>query len=98
MDLFEEDFNDLYDCLSLTSESDDDEADRADRDEADRADRPLPFLSNPPKGHKLLVYKYDSLDALMGELNAFAASAHFSVVKRRPSNYVPGFGPTRVDI
>jgi len=81
--------------LSDFSDSDNDcsDTDRADRD----AETPPP-LSNPPQGHLLFRYEYETLDGFMEDLYKFARLARFSVVKKRASNYVAGFGPTRVDI
>ena len=43
-----------------------------------------------------MTTKYDSLEALMEDLNEYGAQASFSVYKMRVSNYVKGIGPTRV--
>jgi hypothetical protein len=55
-------------------------------------------LSNPPPGHKLLTYQYDSYDALQEDLDDFCASAGFAVVIARSQNKVKGFGYTRFDL
>src|SRR5437762_4575803 len=59
---------------------------------------PPPPLSNPPVSHRLLTHKYDNLDDILGELDAFAASAGFSIVRKNSANRVDGFGPTSIRI
>jgi len=107
MEEFDEDSDDHRSCASLTSDSEDEADDEAIRDIADNdghaaqnlhPNEAIAPLSAPPKGHKLLVHKYDSFEELMEELQAFAASAQFRVVKIRSINRVEGFGYTRYDL
>jgi hypothetical protein len=58
----------------------------------------IPPFSNPPPGHKLLITKYSTLNALMVDLHEFYALARFSVVKEQSNNYIKGFRPSRVNL
>ncbi|KAK0707073.1 hypothetical protein B0T26DRAFT_484042 [Lasiosphaeria miniovina] len=51
-----------------------------------------------PPEHDLLNNKYESIDTLMLELQAWANEQGFSVKKARACNYIKDLGPSRVDI
>ena len=55
-------------------------------------------LSNPDASHKLTNGSYDSLDDLLDDLHDYGAMAGFAVYKIRASNYIKGFGASRVDL
>ncbi|KAK0718627.1 hypothetical protein B0T26DRAFT_713777, partial [Lasiosphaeria miniovina] len=57
--------------------------------------RPVTAL---PPDHNLLNHKYESIDILMLELQAWANEQGFSVKKERACNYIKDFEPSRVDI
>ena len=63
--------------------------------EAARADE---GTEDAPVSHRLLTHKYDNLDDILGELDAFAASAGFSIIRKNSANRVDGFGPTLIRI
>ncbi|KAK0644221.1 hypothetical protein B0T16DRAFT_460297 [Cercophora newfieldiana] len=55
-------------------------------------------FSNPPPNHILLTTKFDTRDALMDALNKYCASAYFSIIIERSSNYIKNFGASRLDL
>ena len=59
-------------------------------------DEPPEPLSNPPPSYRLLTDQYNSLKALKSDLQDFAASAGFCVLKLRSNNYINSIGYTNV--
>ncbi|KAK3368860.1 hypothetical protein B0T24DRAFT_630802 [Lasiosphaeria ovina] len=95
MDDFDDDSEDFHSCASVNSGSSAEEVDQA-------VVAPnvgtVALLSSPPKGHKLLAHRYDTFEELLTDLEAFAISAYFTVVKNRSNNKVDGFGYTRIKL